>query len=291
MTEKQDKHLQPSIEKSSLSYTDPAGRKIRVLSEKDALSLADSSRVPLKEVYEAALSIGIWPFRYVRNREILSGSEQLKLLRSSVCIVGAGGLGGNVAMLLGRVGIGRITSVDGDLFDETNLNRQAAAFTHSIGKEKALETASLIEAINPSVEVRGIRTRITRENGAEILSGADVMVDALDNIKDRFVLQALSRELKIPLVHGALAGFEGQVMTIFPEDNGLESIYGDPESSQDPSTRPEAVLGVPPMTAALVATHQAMEVLKILLGRGEPFRNKMLYLDLETGESRIYKFL
>jgi molybdopterin/thiamine biosynthesis adenylyltransferase len=115
-------------------------------------------------------------------------------------------------------------------------------------------------------------------------------VDALDNIPDRFVLEEAARSLGIPLIHGALAGFNGQVMTIFPEDPGLALLYGTKApAAQDPG-RAEALLGVPAPTPSAVATVQAMEVVKILLNRGRLLRNQMLHIDLEAARFEVFKF-
>ncbi len=277
------------IREAAQKYVDPAGREILVLDEASCQEISQRCHVTLREVHAIGLERGLWPLRYVRNREILSKQDQKKLIESSVAVVGSGGLGGNVSLLLGRVGIGRIVLVDQDLFDETNLNRQAGAFIHSLGKPKAKETARLIQDANPAVEVDARQVKVTEENAAEVLGKIHVIVDALDNIPDRILLQAVAKRLEIPLVHGALAGFEGQVMAILPGDPGLDLVYGNRSGNSEPSARPEAILGVPPMTAAMVACYQAMEVLKVLLQRGQLLRNKMLYLDLESGAAYTYK--
>ena len=116
--------------------------------------------------------------------------------------------------------------------------------------------------------------------------------DCLDNVPDRFLLERASKKLRIPLVHGALAGFEGQLMTIFPDDPGLKNIYGKAEvgASVNSSKSPESVLGVPAPTPSLIATLQVMEVLKIILKRGRIFRNILLHVDLEAGQMNEFSF-
>ncbi|MGZ6291609.1 MAG: HesA/MoeB/ThiF family protein, partial [Syntrophales bacterium] len=113
--------------------------------------------------------------------------------------------------------------------------------------------------------------------------GSNAIVDALDNVPDRFILEGAARKLGIPLVHGTLAGFEGWIMTIFPGDPGLKNIYGADEGKRIDRESPQAVLGVPGITPFLIAAFQVMEVLKILLGRGNIFRDRMLHVDLERG--------
>jgi len=112
----------------------------------------------------------------------------------------------------------------------------------------------------------------------------------LDNIPDRFILEEACNKLGIPLVHGALAGFEGQIMTIFPDDSGFNSLYKDRGADHDKAKSPESVLGVPALMPALIATFQAMEVLKIILKRGRLFRNSMLHVDIESGQINEFTF-
>ena len=107
---------------------------------------------------------------------------------------------------------------------------------------------------------------------------------------DRLILEKGAKSLQIPLVHGALAGFDGQVMTVFPEDQGLRLIYGkNPPPGKDPRS-PEAILGVPALMPCLIGTLEAMEVLKILLGRGKLLRNTLLHVDLQEGEMNRFVF-
>jgi molybdopterin-synthase adenylyltransferase len=138
--------------------------------------------------------------------------------------------------------------------------------------------------------VRSHWTRVDDANLPQFLAGSSVVVDGLDNIKDRLVLDKGARGMGIPLVHGALAGFDGQIMTIFPEDRGLTPIYGHGEKSQKDPGSPEAVLGVPALMPSVIATFQCMEVIKILLGRKGILRNTMLHIGLATGELNRFRF-
>jgi molybdopterin/thiamine biosynthesis adenylyltransferase len=282
--------MNESILERSKSIRDIAGREIRVLEDASALETADRFGCSVRAVYEAALNAGICPFRYIRNRESVSMEEQLQLVKSRVAVVGSGGLGGPVLLLLARMGIGCLVVVDHDRFDETNLNRQALSSMPDLGQPKSGVAARVIEDINPGVDVRVHEERLDGKNAHEILAGSNVIVDALDNVPDRFSLQSASRALRIPLVHGAVAGFEGQLMTIFPEDKGFSLLYGTGGLEKDPKKSPEALLGVPAVTPSFVATLQAMEVIKILLGRGKPFRNVMVHVDMEAGEMNRFSF-
>jgi len=220
--------------------------------------------------------------RYSRNISMLSKSENEKLKEYRVCVIGCGGLGGYIIEMLGRLGIGYITAVDSDYFDETNLNRQILSTTKTIGQSKALVAKERMGLVNPLIEVNPVLARLSCDNISEILNNHDVIVDAVDNIQTRFYIQDEARTLKIPMVHGAIAGWYGQVSTIFPGDDTLDKIY----STRD-TKGIEEQMGNPSFTPALVASMQVSEMLKILLGRGELLRNKLLYIDLLENDIMI----
>ncbi len=282
--------MEKLIRERAREIKDTAGRDVRVLYEADAMRIGHEAGLSIHQVYLESLKNGIYPYRYVRNRQIISPEEQLRLAESRVAVIGAGGLGGQVILLLGRVGIGHLVVVDRDAFDETNLNRQALSSKDTLGKPKAQSAVKALEEINPAVNVTGYQLRLNESNARPILAGSHVVVDALDSVADRLLLEKAAKGLKIPMVHGALAGFQGQVMTIFPEDGGLSRIYGNGATGLDARERPEAVLGVPALTASFIANLEAMEVLKILLNRGRLFRNMMLFVDLEDGELNPFTF-
>jgi molybdopterin/thiamine biosynthesis adenylyltransferase len=289
MTPEQKEKILELLEEKSTPLTDPAERQVRIVGDAAARAVAAKSGCAVHDVYLAALERGIYPHRYTRNRDILSPEEQLKLAKSRVAVVGAGGLGGQVILLLARIGIGTLVVLDYDVFDESNFNRQALCTVDVIGRPKVEAAVEAAASVNPGVNVIPHRRKLEPAGAAELLSGCDAVVDALDNVADRFVLEDAVRALGIPLVHGALAGFEGQLMTIFPEDEGLVLLYGSRNPSIRKSASPEAVLGVPTITPAVVASLEAMEVLKILLNRGRIFRNRLVHIDLETG--RLNEFL
>ncbi len=269
---------------------DPAGREVEVLEDFQAASIADACQCTVHDVYSQALTLGICPYRYLRNREAISLKEQLRLAKSRVAVIGAGGLGGQVILLLARMGIGTLVVVDYDVFDETNLNRQALSSMETLGKQKPEAAAATVSSINPGVKVIPCQVKLDSSNAPEILTGSNVVVDALDNVQDRFLLERTTKKLGIPLVHGALAGFEGQVMTIFPDDPGLKHLYRNEGAGGDKSKRPESILGVPTLTPSLIATLEAMEVLKVILKREKIFRNTMVHVDLETGQINRFTF-
>jgi molybdopterin/thiamine biosynthesis adenylyltransferase len=117
-----------------------------------------------------------------------------------------------------------------------------------------------------------------------------VIVDALDNMDDRLMVEKVAKKNRITFVHGAVAGFEGQVTTIFPEDKGLTFLYGENGCQVNDKYSPETIWGVPVLAPALIASIQAMEVVKILLNRSGVFRNTLVHMDLENGQLNKYEF-
>ncbi len=214
--------------------------------------------------------------------KMLSPEENESLNKFKVCVVGCGGLGGYIIEMLARLGIGHLTVVDGDIFEESNLNRQLLSDMNSLGKSKALIAKERVNKVNPLVNIRVISERLTAENGLEILTGHDVVVDALDSIDTRLLIQKQSEELNIPLVHGAIAGWYGQVTTIFPGDKTLDLLY-----SNSDNKGLEAELGNPSFTPALVASIEVSEVLKLLINRGELLRRKLLIVNTLNQEYEV----
>ncbi|MBU4425393.1 MAG: HesA/MoeB/ThiF family protein, partial [Proteobacteria bacterium] len=228
-------NIRELLHAKSKKITDPAGREVEILEDAQASKVAEECHSTLHNVYIEALTLGICPYRYLRNREAISLQEQLGLAKSRVAVIGAGGLGGQVILLLARMGIGTLVVVDYDVFDETNLNRQALSSMETLGKPKPEAAAATVSSINPAVKVIPCQVKLDSSNAPEILTGANVVVDALDNVQDRFLLERTTKKLGIPLVHGALAGFEGQVMTIFPGDPGLKHLYRNEGAGGDKS--------------------------------------------------------
>lgn len=271
--------------KGKLNYNKE--KKYFLISAKEIKQITQKFNCPCREIEIIALKEGIIPLRYQKNLGSITVFEQIKLLRSSVAVIGAGGLGGNILELLSRLGIGELIIVDGDKFNESNLNRQLLSTEENIGKSKVKEAIERIKKINSGIEVTGYRLFIDSENIKEIIQGIDLVIDALDNIPSRFILEKACRELKITLVHGAVEGFNGQVSTIFPEDRGLELIYGSLKELN--GQKKAANLSVPAVTPALIASLQVEEVVKILLQKGKLLRNKLLYINLEDCDIEILK--
>lgn len=225
--------------------------------------------------------------RYIKNMNSLSKKEMEILSKSKVCVVGCGGLGGYIVEILGRIGIGYMSVIDGDIFDETNLNRQIVCHTQNIGFNKAEETMKRMKLVNPNIVVKPIAEMLNERNAIKLLSGHDVIVDALDNIDSRKILHKYSSKLNIPLVHGAIAGFYGQITTIFPDDNTFNYIYSNYKNSNKGI---EKKLGNPSFIPPIIASIETSEVVKILINKGNILRNKLLVIDLLNNNFDIIDF-
>ena len=136
----------------------------------------------------------------------LSEAECLSLKDKTVCVVGCGGLGGYVISALARIGVGRIDVVDSDCFEETNLNRQIFSRENNLGQPKAKVIADEVGKINSEVKVEAFQVKLEEANASEIISGADVVIDCLDNFEARFWLGHTANKLGIPCIYGAIAG-------------------------------------------------------------------------------------
>lgn len=223
--------------------------------------------------------------RYSRNMNMLSLEENESLKNFKVCVIGCGGLGGYIIEMLGRLGIGYITAVDGDAFEESNLNRQLLSDSSSLGKSKAYQAQARMSLVNPNITMNPIAKKIDKINAEEIIYNHDIVIDAVDNIETRFLIQEVAASIGIPMIYGAIAGWYGQVCTIFPGDNTLDKIYPDKNIKGL-----EEYMGNPSFTPAMIASIQVSEALKVLLKKGNLIRNKLMYIDLLEGDCTIIDF-
>lgn len=197
--------------------------------------------------------------RYARNIPALSEEECSLLRTKKVCVVGCGGLGGHIIEQLARIGIGEIRCVDGDHFEETNLNRQIFSEEALIGKSKAESASKRVNAINSSVNARPYDTYLTEENAVEIISGCDAVLGGLDNIPTRKVLAHACAEIGIPYIYGAISGWVAQAGISMPGDGLIDRLY-----PKDTSLKDKSVLS---FTPALCASMQTALCVKLLTGR------------------------
>ena len=263
----------------------PDGKVYNSLPIEAVKKISEKRKVLGKEVEIAALERGVVPERYQRNIGTVGIEGQIKLLRSKVVIAGAGGLGGTVTELLVRMGVGYLVVVDGDSFEDSNINRHLLCHEKNLGESKSQAAVERARQINSGVEVTSFSHAITEENATKLIKGANVIVDTLGEIGARFILEAAAKKEGIPLVHGAIAGFCGQVTTILPEDEGLRRIYGSRDRA--PKVGSESELGTPPTIAGIIASFQAQEVIKVLLEIDKLLRNKLLCIDAESGNIEI----
>lgn len=258
----------------------PDGSKRSIISLLDTADIAQRSGRTRKEIDILSLEHGIVPERYIRNMDALSIKDQIRLLQSRVCIVGLGGLGGTVIETLARIGVGAMTVVDGDTFDESNLNRQALSSEHNLSQTKTAAALEKVLTINSSILIQDYTETMDMENATRLLENADIAVDCLDNIHTRFVLEKAAKSAGIPMISAAVAGFSGQITAIFPEDKGLELIYG-PEKSRSADRGAETALGNLAFTVSLVASLECTEIVRILLEKKSDLRNRLLIVDLK----------
>ena len=275
------KHISQQIAVCAETYTGSDGHTCLTIGLKAVASIARAKGIAVRDIEIAALKKGVTPWRYLRNIGTIGLDGQIKLLQSAVAVVGAGGLGGTIIELLARQGIGHIIIIDNDRFAEQNLNRQLMSTEKNLGKYKALVAAKRVAQINSAVTVTTFVEKLTKENASRLLKGAQVGADGLDNLPSRFAVEDACRSLGIPLVHGTIAGFCGQLTTIFPKDVGLHCIYG--SSGRFPEQGIEVKIGNPSATPAITAAWQVQEIVKIITGIGKPLRNQLLILDTIEG--------
>ncbi|HZU20030.1 MAG TPA: molybdopterin-synthase adenylyltransferase MoeB [Gaiellaceae bacterium] len=230
--------------------------------------------------------------RYSRHLLIPEIGEegQLKLLDSRILLIGAGGLGSPASLYLAAAGVGRLGIVDADIVDETNLQRQVVHSLEGLGAPKVDSAKKAIAALNPDVEVCTYRERLTSDNVDRILDeGWDVIVDGADNFPTRYLVNDASVWHDIPVVHGSIYRFEGQVTVFKPREGPCyRCLFPEPPPPElAPSCAEGGVLGVLP---GIVGTLQTNEALKLALGIGEPLVGRLLLFDAlatEFDEVRI----
>ncbi len=203
---------------------------------------------------------------------------QLKLLDAKVLLLGAGGLGSPTALYLAAAGVGTLGIVDNDVVDLSNLQRQVIHSSERIGMPKVDSAEQSIAALNPDVHVIKHPVRLDSSNIMEILPDYDIVVDGLDNFPTRYLLNDASVRLQIPVVSAAILGFEGQLSVFKPYDGPCyRCLFPVPPPAElAPSCGANGVLGVLPGTMGLL---QATEVIKLILGEGDPLIGRLLMYD------------
>jgi len=215
--------------------------------------------------------------RYDRQLRITGwGVEsQLKVKGSHVMVVGAGGLGCPTALYLAAVGVGHIAVVDRERVELSNLNRQVLHWSGDLDKPKVESVAEKLRKLNPNVRVEPLQFELNEENIEDLIRKFDVVVDCLDNWRTRFILNEACVKSRKPLVHAGVHSWYGQITTVLPGRGPcLRCIW--PENP--PETGRFPILGA---TAGTLGLLEALEVVKLITGLGQPLVGRLLYLDLE----------
>ncbi len=266
-----------------------AAKTLSELGYEEVTSLAGGFTDWKRNGFPVQLHVGLDAPRRARySRHLLIpevGEEgQLKLLDAKVLLIGAGGLGSPASLYLAAAGVGRLGIVDADVVDESNLQRQIVHSTESLGEPKVESAKRAIEALNPDVEVVAYKERLTSENIERILADSwDVIVDGADNFPTRYLVNDASVWHGIPVVHGSIYRFEGQV-TVFKPHEGpcYRCLFPTPPPPElAPSCAEGGVLGVLP---GVIGSLQASEALKLALGIGEPLIGRLLLFDALSAE-------
>jgi molybdopterin/thiamine biosynthesis adenylyltransferase/rhodanese-related sulfurtransferase len=218
--------------------------------------------------------------RYSRHTMLpeIGTKGQIKLLESSVLCIGAGGLGSPSSLYMAAAGIGTIGLIDDDVVDATNLQRQILHNIDRVGQAKVDSGEKTLRGLNPDLEVKKFKDRLTSDNVIEVLSQFDAIVDGADNFQTRYLVNDAALKLGKPVVHASIFRFEGQ-LTVFPADGSpcYRCLYPEPPPPEEaPSCQEAGVLGVLP---GIMGVLQATETIKVLLGLGETLAGRLLVYD------------
>ena len=197
--------------------------------------------------------------RYARNIPALTEAECQMLRQKRILVAGCGGLGGHIIDQLSRIGVGHLRVVDGDVFEDSNLNRQLLSSVPLLGVSKARAAAEHIARVNPDITVDMAETFLTEGNVKTLIADCDAVIDALDNILSRKILASACSDAGIPYIYGAISGWVAQAAVSMPGDNLVQKLY--PEGTV---LRDKSVLS---FTPALCASLQVSLCVKLLTGR------------------------
>lgn len=212
---------------------------------------------------------------FEKNLEILSRGEAEKIRGTKAAVIGLGALGQLAAEMLARSGFEYLVLCDGDRVEQSNLNRQLYGDIMTIGMSKAEVVCARLSDISPRMKLNVCDCFLNRENAEAILKGTDLILDCVDSIPVKLYLEEKAEEIKIPLIHGAVEGWFAQVSTVFPGDGTLSVVYE--------KRREQKITALMP-AAALAASLQASEALKLAMGEEPSFRGRLLCADLKSGE-------
>lgn len=214
--------------------------------------------------------------RYARQILTFGVEGQEKLKSASVLVAGAGGLGTVISLYLAAAGIGHLRIIDCDVVEPSNLNRQILHWSGDIGRPKTASVVDKLAALNPLIRIEAIFKRITEDSIDGMARGCDLIVDAMDNVLTRHLLNRAAVAQKIPFVHGAVRGFFGQATTVIPGKGPCLRCFF-PESS------PREVFPIVGAACGIIGSIEVAETIKLLTGKGEPLAGKLFIWDGLTG--------
>ena len=220
--------------------------------------------------------------RYERNFPALS-EEEFDILRSKhVSVIGCGGLGGFIIEYLARIGIGAMTLVDGDVFEESNLNRQLYSSPDLLGTPKAQAAADRVQRINSDIRISYHKVFLDESNAVDLISGSDIVIDALDSPEARITLAKACGKCQIPMIHGAVSGWSGQIAVVMPGSHLIDNLYAG--AHKDPGEVSSVLSFVPAHAASL----EVAEAVKYLCGKPTGLTDQILFFDLLVPEIHLF---
>ena len=217
---------------------------------------------------------------FEKNLAIMTEEDQQLLAKKKVLVAGCGGLGGSVIELLCRSGFMNLTVVDGDVFSETNMNRQILCTTETLGQNKALAAVERARLISPEINIKAVTEFITKDNIKTLIHGNDLVMDALDSIECRLLMEDACAEEGIPIIHGAVRDWMIQVAVCPPGAGILHKIY-------NVETSPKGSPGGVGVNVFSCASFEVTEAIKLLTGREGLLSGQVLFFDLLEKESQI----
>jgi adenylyltransferase/sulfurtransferase len=210
---------------------------------------------------------------------------QLALRKAKACLIGVGGLGSPIALKLVGMGIGTLRFVDRDIVSRTDLHRQHLYDTDAIGQPKVEVALKRLSGLNPDVKLEPVPEALTSHNAEELIAGMDIVIDGLDRIETRYIVNRTCYRRKIPYVYGAATASYGNVSTLIPDQTFcLECFMADIKNEDIPSC---GVVGVHPSVVGMVASLQVSEATRVLIGQKPKLFNKLLYIDLKELEFNL----
>lgn len=212
---------------------------------------------------------------FEKNKDFFKQDEIEKLENTKIAVIGTGALGQMVAHTLVRSGIKNMLLMDFDQMEYSNFNRQLYAKMSTLGAYKAEVLAEELRDIVPELSVDVYVERLDKMNGIERIHDCDILVDCVDHVPAKLYMEQLAEQLEIPLIHGAVEGWYGQVATIFPGDKILHMLYQKEKEQKVSALMP---------TVNMVASVQAMEVIKIVTCHKEILRHRILFMDLQMND-------